>query len=417
MKKLTLFSIILLFLAATFQSHNPPGWYQVPIPVTNPITGISFTDSLTGFLITDWTDSAYILKTTNGGANWQIKNRGLYSFFAIQFITPTVGYACGGNGNGLVFKTTNQGEDWVTINPFGSGVNSFQDVKFANKDTGWVCSSSSIGGGIFKTTNGGSNWVRQMDDTHRPTRMFFLNKDTGWAVNQNPNGQLFHTINGGVNWDVQYTFPTQMKDVYFFNRNTGIVSGGVSFRTTNGGNNWMQSNDGGVYLSFANDSIGWAGNNFNTIIKTSNGGVTWGRQNSPAFNNFYTKAIDTNIAWAGGAGIVHTTDGGGPVTYVGINATELNIPKLYQLYQNYPNPFNPSTKIKYELYQAAHVKIEVYNSLGKKISVLADERKNEGSYEVSFNGANLSSGVYFYTITFDRGKDIYIDSKKMLLVK
>jgi photosystem II stability/assembly factor-like uncharacterized protein len=65
--------------------------------------------------------------------------------------------------------------------PFGSGVNSFQDLDFVNKDTGWICSMDGIGGGVFKTTNGGQNWVRQLNETFSPTKLFFIDKDTGWA--------------------------------------------------------------------------------------------------------------------------------------------------------------------------------------------------------------------------------------------
>jgi hypothetical protein len=64
-------------------------------------------------------------------------------------------------------------------------------------------------------------------------------------------------------------------------------------------------------------------------------------------------------------------------------------------YQTYPNPFNPSTTIKYELPSTTHATLMVYDILGREVSVLVNERKAPGSYEVKFDGLGLARGVYF----------------------
>lgn len=66
--------------------------------------------------------------------------------------------------------------------------------------------------------------------------------------------------------------------------------------------------------------------------------------------------------------------------------------------KNYPNPFNPETKITYTLKNSTSVKITVYDRLGREVVVLVDESQNEGEHSVTFNAANLPSGVYFYRI-------------------
>ena len=87
--------------------------------------------------------------------------------------------------------------------------------------------------------------------------------------------------------------------------------------------------------------------------------------------------------------------------------------KKYTLYQNYPNPFNPFTKIKYNLPKNGFVRIQVFDIAGRLINTLINDFKFSGSYEIDFNGSNLSSGVYFYKMeTID-----YSDVKKMLLIK
>ena len=69
---------MLLFLANTFRSDNPPGWYVQQLPVNDLVNDIFFLDSLNGWLVTNGrfneNDTSYIMRTTNGGDNWTIQN-------------------------------------------------------------------------------------------------------------------------------------------------------------------------------------------------------------------------------------------------------------------------------------------------------------------------------------------------------
>jgi len=67
----------------------------------------------------------------------------------------------------------------------------------------------------------------------------------------------------------------------------------------------------------------------------------------------------------------------------------------FELFQNYPNPFNPATTITYRLPVSAYVTITVYDGLGREVALLVHENKKAGNYSALFNGAALSSGVYF----------------------
>lgn len=97
------------------------------------------------------------------------------------------------------------------------------------------------------------------------------------------------------------------------------------------------------------------------------------------------------------------------------------VPKDFNLAQNYPNPFNPSTQIKFSLPVVSDVKIDVFNSIGERVTQLIDSKFNAGVHTVEFNSSsfgNLSSGIYIYRITAVgvNGK-VYSDSRKMMLIK
>jgi len=90
-----------------------------------------------------------------------------------------------------------------------------------------------------------------------------------------------------------------------------------------------------------------------------------------------------------------------------------NIPNKFTLYQNYPNPFNSGTTIKISTLKKVQVNLIVYDILGAKVKELKNEVMDPGFYEIRFNAANLSSGVYFYQL---KAGD-FIQTKKMVLLK
>jgi hypothetical protein len=89
------------------------------------------------------------------------------------------------------------------------------------------------------------------------------------------------------------------------------------------------------------------------------------------------------------------------------------IPVKFELYQNHPNPFNPSTKIRYTVPRNELVNLTVYNALGKIVTILVNEQKQAGEYEILFNASEYASGVYFYKLTVND----FTSVKKMILIK
>lgn len=91
----------------------------------------------------------------------------------------------------------------------------------------------------------------------------------------------------------------------------------------------------------------------------------------------------------------------------------VNSPREHKLYINYPNPFNPSTEIRFDMKNKGIVKIDVYNILGELVKELFNGYKEAGTYSVTFDASNISSGVYFYVMETDN----FFASRKMVLIK
>ena len=89
------------------------------------------------------------------------------------------------------------------------------------------------------------------------------------------------------------------------------------------------------------------------------------------------------------------------------------LPDAYSLVQNYPNPFNPQTIITYSIPEDAHVSLTIFDTLGRKVATLVNEKKPAGHYQVTFKADNLSSGIYFYHLSTEN----FASAKKMMLIK
>jgi len=102
----------------------------------------------------------------------------------------------------------------------------------------------------------------------------------------------------------------------------------------------------------------------------------------------------------------------------------------FLLYSSYPNPFNPVTKIRFTIPQSSFpggdrrgglVTLNVYDALGRKVEELVNELKPAGTYEVTFDGSDLTSGVYFYKLHADNPKSSsgqgFVQTRKMVLVR
>ncbi len=438
--------LTVLFVLGFTQTANittTGNWYQQFLPNLNGrnITDITFTDSLTGYAVTNIInqnpDTAYVLKTTNRGDNWSIiygeilAGGGVYGLNRVYFLNSNTGYICGLDHSPTrgFNKTTDGGMSWIPLNVPVTTENYF-DMSILNIDTQWVVTPDPFGGGVFRTTNGGVSWTQQ--PAPPADHIYMYNARIGFAAT---GAGLYKTTNSGINWLAGaggFFF-----DMYFADSLTGWKCHQLMEKTTDGGSNWINQTlpTGGniifnYILKFSNinkDTIWGAGGvmfygsgqDRAMLFRTTNGGNNWLFQvpdtSIHIFQYDYIKFINKSNGWAYSPLTgVHTTTGGDTIFLSGIQKISNSIPKEYKLYQNYPNPFNPVTNIKYELKVKKFVKVIVFDITGKEVITLVNQNQSAGTYEVDFSGSNLSSGVYFYQLTIDGN---VIDTKKMILLK
>jgi uncharacterized lipoprotein YddW (UPF0748 family) len=100
-------------------------------------------------------------------------------------------------------------------------------------------------------------------------------------------------------------------------------------------------------------------------------------------------------------------------TQILVSVDDQNIPLAFSLEQNYPNPFNPETNIEFSIVNNGFTTLKVYDILGREVKVLVNEFLDKGNYKIMFDGSDLSSGIYIYSL--NNGSEVI--RKKMLLLK
>jgi hypothetical protein len=421
---------------------------------------ISFANPQVGYIVTEL---GSVYKTTNGGDNWvSVMNLGFpYYWYGVHALTQDTVIISGFNDQGDIHTgvarwSFNGGTTWtndITLR-IPSGVGWTSRVHFFNANTGII--SAEFSGAIHYTTNGGHD---SLSWNHVQ-----VNTDLGWFagnLDAHASGNVYttgihfaHSTNYGVNWvsgsSADNTFDG---GVSFLDNNIkgwtggGEISPSVSgwvHRTTDGGQTWSPRLNTFPYpiraVKFFNDTLGLAiGGSINQdmggIYSTSNAGTNWNLDvnTSAEMFSFDYKQIsaDSMDIWCvgstgGGSGFIGKLYKARTGSLTGINQIGTVIPAHYNLYQNYPNPFNPSTKIRFEVPagsvgETRRVALIVFDVLGREIAVLVNQQLQPGSYQVSWNAANQSSGIYFYKLVVS-GANLsnsinYTDTKKMILIK
>jgi len=279
----------------------------------------------TGIIVTDF---GRVLRTTNGGLNWNlefttlriyrikyefkklwmagkggtmayldsifnnltVQSGGINSLNDMCVVNENVVYACGDRGD--ILKTTNQGMSWLKLK--SGNTTRLNGISFINENTGFVVGDSGL---FYKTTNGGNNWNSVNNISGRILlRVHFFNENEGVVTGR---GIILKTFNGGISFDTIYSglFNHSFAGLEFFNNTTGFIGNGRILRTTNAGNSYTEV---GLGSSGSGDDITILdSNNLLTvtgiyIFRSTNFGINWTRYFPSGNNSFFTCDYTTN---------------------------------------------------------------------------------------------------------------------------
>lgn len=376
--------------------------------ISTPVD-VQFFNADTGWVIT----LTEFLKTTNGGKVWTklVTNSG-YSNRAFHFVDSQNGWIVGNPQGGAyaAMKTTDGGNTWNSV-PYG--MNKVPaDVHFADVNNGMIAQDS---GYVLRTTDAGANWTKTRANTTRGIYHVWMMSATT-ALCLDDKGGVYKTTDGGTNWVTKVApGPSSMSSLKMLNSTYGWLSMSYSEarRTTDGGETWKAFSIGIENLrdiQFVTPAIGFACSQNSWFYVTTDSGATWTKNAGPT-SIVSLHFVSPYVGYAVGTGIMKTTTAGGVLAVNDRDA--VSAPAQFRLDQNFPNPFNPTTTIAFTLPVATTVRLEVFDAIGRSVSVLVNEWRKEGNHHVSFNGAGLASGMYLYRIS---GRDIR-QTKRMLLMK
>jgi hypothetical protein len=383
--------------------------------------------------------------TSNGGSNWLQLDSVFGSGIAVgmeykgegeMFLVKGLGeYDWAGN----VYKTTDNGFSWDTINISNNGIK-WVDTSPFNQNEMYALDvfyyPSGVVNTLFKSTNSGNTWqdISAFPISSHGSALEFAfdlidSMNLYVTVDTNFDQYLYKSTNKGENWFFISTPPIRpliFTDYFITDR---IYLFPQPYISNNGGQSWFLADSGltdtSYYLSFYQDkeitrllyTLRYDG-----LYSSRNDTIYWhlvdGTDNLPIYfgpTGFYVDYDMHNIFIEPKRKelFIGTAEGIYKATVI-TTVKENNKNELdFSLSQNFPNPFNSSTIIEYQINITSFVSVKVYDVLGKEIAILVNEEKYAGNYLVRFNSIGLPSGIYFYR--FHAGK--FIETRKMVLTK
>ncbi|NIV14364.1 MAG: T9SS type A sorting domain-containing protein [Aliifodinibius sp.] len=234
-------------------------------------------------------------------------------------------------------------------------------------------------GGVFLSTNNGTNWTQVNTGlTNLDVRDLAVSDTNLFAGTY--GGGVFLSTNNGTSWTPVNTGLTNMKIWALAVSDTNLFAGtnlGGVFRSTNNGSNWTEFNTG---LSANATVVGFAVDGTDLIAGTLYGHGVWRR----------------------------------PIPQItSVRLSQTDAPTDFRLEQNYPNPFNATTTISFALPVLTHVKLSIFDLLGREVVVLVNEKLNAGTYHVNWQAPEFSTSVYFYRLETEHTAQ----TKRLILLK
>ena len=344
--------------------------------------------------------------STDNGTSWTVVNNGLPND-AIGSLAVSGTNIFAGTLNNGVFRSTNNGANWTQAGLTSTCINAFA-VSGTNLFAGTF-------NGVFLSTDNGTSWTAASNGVTGYIYAFAVSGTNLFTA----AGGVFLSTDNGTSWTGVNTGLTNTDVRSLGASGTNLfagVAGGGAFRSTNNGTSWTEANQGlprhpfiPTEYAFINCFV-WSGQNLfagldGGVYLSTDNGTNWTNASNGLPNNNLISVPSLVVL---GTNLFATTSGfplevgvwqrplSDMVTSVPAEGESGSMPSQFVLDQNYPNPFNPSTKITYTLPERGNVSLKVFDLLGGEVAQLVNGEIEAGSYDISFNAANLPSGIYFY---------------------
>jgi hypothetical protein len=403
-------SLIITILACLlFGGSSEAQW----VPVGYPPYGTSSL-SVVGTDIYAIADRVYL--STDDGATWNSVSPLLPDYFSEAgfFVKGNMLYIleyCSDRSCHGIYQCEMNGTSWKILG---------MDGKHAT-DMSLVGSTiyAGTGSGIICSTDGGESW-----------RVFALSGLSAFFMGSS-GSYLFVGYSYQIStysWGVKYLRTSDNGQTWELLSMVPFASSGGRLYATEGGNNLYYSvDDGGSWTPIghvSSESVGSIATYGSSIFAAGTDGIFQLKTKGWESVNANLGAQSSGI-WISGSNLIARVGLVGGWFLPGIWRRSLSEmvtsvaqqpggdPFRFRLSQNYPNPFNPATTIRYELAAPVHVKLGVYDALGREVQILVDENKEAGQYQVEFNARDLMSGVYFYSLQAGR----FQETRKLVLVQ
>ncbi|HSP89098.1 MAG TPA: T9SS type A sorting domain-containing protein [Ignavibacteriaceae bacterium] len=316
-------------------------------------------------------------RSSDEGASWQQVNNGLTNLFITALVINALGHLYASTQGGGVFFSDDNGDNWVALN---AGLTVLFVTTLYLSAFGDLYAGT-VNAGLFKYNFGLSQWAQL---TLTGLTSFYIT-----AILVNSLGDIFAGTGNGLfllttgtsTWVALGLAATIINDLTRRSYERSVVE--EIFVATPAG-----------------------------VFSSSDVGSNW----NPVNTGFGGNLNASKLAADSSGGIYVAVNGGGTFSNSGpniINLLENNIPDNYLLKQNYPNPFNPTTTIQFAIPKQSFIHLEIFNSLGEKVSTLVSETLSAGTYEYEWNAEGLPSGVYLYRLSTEN----FMQTKKLLLMK
>ncbi len=439
---ISLITVVMYVIPVAVFAQGERAWQELPnAPYVGRHNDAYFVSPQKGWIVNG---DGEIYRTTDGGSSWTRQLRQPSSHFrSVGFLNELHGFA-GNVGAGEfgasdmfpLYETKDGGAIWTPVPAWnGRTPTGLCGMQVVNDSV--VVAVGRVRGPAFfvRTTDGGITW-RSTDMSGYAAGLidvFFTSPDTGFAVgltnvdHELSSAVILYTDDGGRTWERRFrstrigewawkiSFPSSSVGYVSLQRNS--QSPIYILKTSDGGINWEEKLFSSSYyfvqgIGFIDENRGWiGGNSTSPIYETRDGGETWTAETiRPRLNRF--RFLGDSLGYAVGRSVHKFTDWTATSSETGIEFSSSVLDHAY------PNPFRDRTTIRFDVSGHAEVIVDIYDSLGRRVTRLLAGLLSDGAHEVDWDGTDgsghkVATGTYFYRVQSDQA----IRSRPLLLIR